>query len=397
MYAGPLRQQALAREDLLGLLVARLGKQDLVILLVDVEVARRFRLVGLLLFLLARKQRRHLVHAQVDLGAVFGLAGDDERGARFVDEDRVHLVDDGVMQAALEALLHVHRHVVAQVVEAELVVRAVGDVGGVGSALILRIHLRQVDTHRQPEEVEHLAHPLRIAARQVIVHRHDVHAPAGERVEIGGQRRDEGLAFAGLHLGDLAVVQDHAAEELDIEMTHAQRALRRLAHDRESFGEELVERCAVGMALLQRIGLAAQFRIGQLAHVRLEGVDPRHGERILLQESFVAAAENAGRQPPRGLEEIAKSFQDLAVKGNARENALDPQKRLILAGTYLARATAGWEFDTRNLEGFCGAPRKRTSKCRCGPVERPVEPTSPILRPRWTRSPSRTTSLEQCA
>ena len=106
-------------------------------------------------------------------------------------------------------------------------------------------------------------------------------------------------------------------------MTHAQRALRRLAHDRESFGEELVERCAVGMALLQRLGLAAQLRIGQLGHVRLEGVDPRHGERILLQESFVAAAENAGRQPPRGLEEIAKSFQDLAVKGNARENALD--------------------------------------------------------------------------
>ena len=163
-----------------------------------------------------------------------------------------------------------HRHVVAQVVEAELVVRAVGDVGGVGSALILRIHVRQVDTTVSPRKLNTL--PIHRGAARQVMFTVTMCAPAGERVEIGGQRRDEGLAFAGLHLGDLAVVQDHAAEELDIEMTHAQRALRRLAHDRESIGEELVERCAVGMALLQRLGLAAQLRIGQLGHVRLEAL-----------------------------------------------------------------------------------------------------------------------------
>ena len=46
VQARALRQQADAREDLLGLLVARLRQQDLVVLLVDVEVARRLRLVG---------------------------------------------------------------------------------------------------------------------------------------------------------------------------------------------------------------------------------------------------------------------------------------------------------------------------------------------------------------
>src|SRR5580765_2568238 len=49
---------------------------------------------------------------------------------------------------------------------------------------------------------------------------------------------------------------------------------------------------------------------------------------------------------------------------------------------------------SRNLLGFCATPRKRTSKCRCGPVERPVEPTSPILRPRATTSPSFTRSFD---
>ncbi len=65
------------------------------------------------------------------VGRVLDGAGDDERRARLVDEDGVDLVDDGVVVPALDAVLEPDRHVVAQVVEAELVVRAVGDVGGV--------------------------------------------------------------------------------------------------------------------------------------------------------------------------------------------------------------------------------------------------------------------------
>jgi hypothetical protein len=61
--------------------------------------------------------------------------------------------------------------------------------------------------------------------REVVVDRDDVHALAGQRVQVGGQRRDQRLALAGLHLGDLAVVQHHAAEQLHVEVAHAQRAL----------------------------------------------------------------------------------------------------------------------------------------------------------------------------
>jgi hypothetical protein len=66
----------------------------------------------------------------VELGGVGDLARDDERGAGLVDEDRVDLVDDRVVVAALHLLgSRLIGHVVAQVVEAELVVGAVGDVG----------------------------------------------------------------------------------------------------------------------------------------------------------------------------------------------------------------------------------------------------------------------------
>ncbi len=104
---------------------------------------------------------------------------------------------------ALDAGLQAARHVVAQVVEAELVVRPVGDVGGVGLApvddpqlvdvLLGGLALRVVDeglaavlrpgrllqhAHAQPQQVEDRPHPAGVAPRQVVVDRHQVDAAA---------------------------------------------------------------------------------------------------------------------------------------------------------------------------------------------------------------------------
>ena len=149
------------------------------------------------------------------------------------------------MQAALHALRRLEHHVVAQVVEAELVVGAVGDVGGVRRLLRRVVHLRQVDADRQAEEAVDPPHPVGVALREVVVDGDDVHALAGQRIEVGRQRRDERLAFAGAHFGDLAVVQRHAADQLHVEVAHLQRALAGLAHDGERLGQQRVERLAV--------------------------------------------------------------------------------------------------------------------------------------------------------
>ena len=156
-------------------------------------------------------------------------------------------------------LLELVDHVVAQVVEAELVVGAVGDVGrvrlGAGhrpevdEALVGRreARLEQVarvvgdDADRQPEEVVDRPHPLRVAAGEVVVDGDEVRATAGQAVEREGQRRDEGLALARLHLGDLPLVEDHAADELDVEVAHPERPLARLTGRREDLGDDVVE------------------------------------------------------------------------------------------------------------------------------------------------------------
>ena len=82
-----------------------------------------------------------------------------------------------------------------------------------------------------------------------------------ERVQIDGQRGDQRLAFAGLHFGDPALVQHHAADQLHVEMALAQRALGGLAHGGEGFGQEVVEGLAVGQPFLERGGQGAQILV----------------------------------------------------------------------------------------------------------------------------------------
>ena len=119
-------------------------------------------------------------------------AADDERRARFINQDRIHFVHDGEIMAALDLLLLARGHaVVAQIIEAELGVRAVGDVAGILLAADVRRLVVQNAADGQAEKFVNRAHPFRVARGEIIVHRHDVDAAAGERIEInrqGGRR-----------------------------------------------------------------------------------------------------------------------------------------------------------------------------------------------------------------
>ena len=85
-----------------------------------------------------------------------------------------------------------------------------------------------------------------------------MHALAVQGVEVGGQGRHQRLALAGLHLGDAALVQHHAADQLHVEMALAQRALGGLAHHGERLDQQVVQGLAGGQALPELVGLGAQ-------------------------------------------------------------------------------------------------------------------------------------------
>ena len=237
------------------------------------------------------KARDDAVDLVVFIGGLFRGAGDDERGPGLVDQDGVHFVDNGVVELALGIVLQVELHVVAKVVEAELVVRAVGHVGAVGHLPFLVREPVDDDPHREAEELIHRPHPLGVAPRQVIVHRDHVHAAAGQCVQVHRERRDERFSFAGLHLGDPARVKDDAADELGVEVPHAERAFRCLAHHRKGLGKNVVERLAVGETLLELVRLCPQACIRQPGGPLLERVYLVHQRLDALEFPLVRGAE----------------------------------------------------------------------------------------------------------
>ena len=115
----------------------------------------------------------------------------------------------------------------------------------------------------QAEEPVDGAHPLRVALGQVIVDGDDVDALAAEGVEVGGQGRDERFSFARLHLGDLALVEDDAADELDVEVAHLRRAAGGLADDGEGLDEDVVEGGALGELLPEFGRLGPELGVGE--------------------------------------------------------------------------------------------------------------------------------------
>ena len=125
--------------------------------------------------------------------------------------------------AALYALFREGDHVVAQVVETELVAGTVGDIGSVGGLPALGTHatLQEADVHAQA--IIDQRHHLGVTPGKVVVDRHDMDAPARDSVEVTRERRDEGLTLTGAHLGDHAHVQDNATDDLRVEVTKPQR------------------------------------------------------------------------------------------------------------------------------------------------------------------------------
>src|SRR4029079_4576260 len=118
-----------------------------------------------------------------------------------------------------------------------------------------------------------LAHPLGVAAGEIVVDGYDVDALPLERVEVDRKRCDERLALASLHLGDFAAVKRDAADQLDVIVPLAKCAHRRLADRGEGFRKQVVELLAIGEPFAEALGLRAQFIVGKGLDRGLEAVD----------------------------------------------------------------------------------------------------------------------------
>ena len=211
-----------------------------------------------------------------------------------------------------------HRTEVAQPLVGRLEIR-VEDEGG--------LVLDRPDAH--PEPMEDRADPLCVALGQVVVDGDDMDPAADEPVEVRGERRDEGLALAGLHLGDRTAVEHDAAHELDVVVTLVQHPPHRLADRGERLGQDLLERLVDLLQLfvalpLQLVGEARGIGAGQR---RLAGILVRVGLTQLDRDDEVAepfaqpAAKLIGLRPSSSSEKAWSSGSSALMRSTIGSRA----------------------------------------------------------------------------
>ena len=90
-----------------------------------------------------------------------------------------------------------------------------------------------------------------------------MHALALQGVQIGGQGRHQRFALTGAHFGDVALVQNDAADDLHRKVLHPQHPPGRLPADGKRLGQNVVQGLPRRQPLLQHPGLIPQ---GLLVH-----------------------------------------------------------------------------------------------------------------------------------
>ena len=85
---------------------------------------------------------------------------------------------------------------------------------------------------------------------------------------------DERLAFAGLHLGDVALVEDDAAHQLDVEGRTPEVALERFAHGGNA-SKRISSRLSPSRSLAELDRLRGELLVRERLELRLERADVR--------------------------------------------------------------------------------------------------------------------------
>ena len=137
-------------------------------------------------------------------------------------------------------------------------------------------------------------HPRRVAAGEIIIDGDDVHALAGNGIQIGGQGRHQRFALAGPHFRNFAEMQHHAANQLHVEMAHPQHPLARLAHYRERFRQQVFQTLAltIRVTLFEFIRLRPQRLVRERGNACFQRVNAAYRLGILFNQPVIAAAEN---------------------------------------------------------------------------------------------------------
>ena len=274
-------RQVFKMEKLLRLLNALCGQIDNLILLINDKISGLLLLdshdgidLGEILHVLASGHLlRQNVTGLIDSGGFVALSGNDQRRSCFIDQDGVHLIDDGIVQTAQNQLILVDCHVITQIIKAQLVVGHIGDIAAIGLLSLLGAHAIQNNAYRQSHEGIDLSHPLRVTLRQIVIDSNNVNALAFQCIQINRQRSYQSLTFTGLHLRDSSLMKNDTTDQLNPEGLHIQCSLRTLTDCRKGFRKKIIQSFAFTQALAEFHCFPTELLIRERLHIRPQALN----------------------------------------------------------------------------------------------------------------------------
>ncbi len=111
-------------------------------------------------------------------GILVDSPGNYQRSAGLIDEDAVHLVDNGKMQGALHQMFFVQHHIIPEIVKAELIISAVSNVCLIGLPALFGINAMDNEAYLQSQQIIYPSHPLAVEAGKIVVDGDHMHALA---------------------------------------------------------------------------------------------------------------------------------------------------------------------------------------------------------------------------
>ncbi|MPM81365.1 hypothetical protein SDC9_128418 [bioreactor metagenome] len=264
--------------------------------------ARRQGLLGIHQFLHHRLEAVELIERNLL------LSGDNQGSPRLVDQHAVDFIDDGKVEFPLDHFFPRRRHaVIAQIIESEFAVDAIGDIAKIGfTAFFRRLSgLDAADGHA--EKAENAADPLGIPPGQIIVDRNQMRAPAAQRIQIQRHGGGEGFAFAGRHFGDPVPVQDDSRKNLFVERNHiprrcnsanvkrgAAQSATGVFYYRECLHQQMVEGFSRGQPLAEFGRFGLQLGIRQRLQLQFGFIDPADRRTQPEQSAFGSGPQQIG-------------------------------------------------------------------------------------------------------
>ena len=142
---------------------------------------------------------------------------------------------------SLNLIFLIDNHVVTEIIKSELVICTICNISIISFPLLLLVHACKHNADRSVQEVEHLAHFLRLELSKIVVYCYNVNALSCKGVSISRQTGNESFTFTCFHFGDTSLMKNDSTDYLNRVRLFAKHSERSFTANRKGVRKNVIK------------------------------------------------------------------------------------------------------------------------------------------------------------